>query len=97
MLTECNQESFEFHPLNGREVTGRFDGGTITSDAGGLQAAQGGGRTGLWTDQGAARVSEISAARAGERGGGMEADLRHPQPAETFPLRMDSAERLKAA
>ena len=36
MQTQCNQESFEFHPLNQRQVVGRFDGGAITSDAGGL-------------------------------------------------------------
>ena len=36
MHTQCNQECFEFHPLGGREVRGRFDGGAITSDAGGL-------------------------------------------------------------
>ena len=36
MPTQCNQESFEFHPLSERAVRGRFDGGTITSDAGGL-------------------------------------------------------------
>jgi len=36
MLTECNQESFPFHPLNQRRVVGRFDGGAITSEAGGL-------------------------------------------------------------
>jgi len=36
MTTECNQQSFEFHPLNQRQVVGRFDGGAITSDAGGL-------------------------------------------------------------
>ena len=36
MLTQCNQESLEFHPLAGREVRGRFDGGEITTDAGGL-------------------------------------------------------------
>ena len=36
MPTQCNQESFEFHSLNQRQVTGRFDGGAITSDAGGL-------------------------------------------------------------
>ena len=35
MLTECNQSSFAFHPLGAREVTARFDGGTMTSDAGG--------------------------------------------------------------
>jgi len=36
MTTECNQESFAFHPLNSREVVARFDGGRITSDAGAL-------------------------------------------------------------
>src|ERR1035438_1018061 len=36
MTTECNQEPFPFHPLNQREVRGQFDGGAITSDAGGL-------------------------------------------------------------
>lgn len=36
MTTECNQSSFEFHSLGSREVVARFDGGTITSDAGGL-------------------------------------------------------------
>ncbi len=36
MFAESNQESFEFHPLNERQVVGRFDGGTITTDAGGL-------------------------------------------------------------
>src|ERR1022692_4840794 len=36
MTTECNQEPFPFHPLNQREVRGQFEGGAITSDAGGL-------------------------------------------------------------
>lgn len=36
MTTECNPRFFEFHPLPGREVRAGFDGGTITSDAGGL-------------------------------------------------------------
>lgn len=36
MGTECNSESFSFHPLGGRDVVARFDGGRITSDAGGL-------------------------------------------------------------
>jgi len=36
MKTECSQESFAFHPLGRREVVGRFDGGQITSDGGGL-------------------------------------------------------------
>src|SRR5450755_2410757 len=36
MTTECSQEPFPFHPLNQREIRGQFDGGAITSDAGGL-------------------------------------------------------------
>ena len=36
MPTECSGRSFDFQPLFSREVTARFDGGTITSDAGGL-------------------------------------------------------------
>jgi hypothetical protein len=36
MTTECTQEPFPFHPLNQREIRGQFDGGSITSDAGGL-------------------------------------------------------------
>lgn len=47
MTTECNQESLEFHPLNQRQVVGRFDGGTITSDAGGLLLREVEKRTGI--------------------------------------------------
>ena len=36
MRTQCNQGSFGFHALGSREVVGRFDGGQITSDGGGL-------------------------------------------------------------
>ena len=36
MTTECNPEQLEFHTLGRREVIGRFDGGRITSDGGGL-------------------------------------------------------------
>ena len=36
METECNPEQLEFHVLGRREVIGRFDGGRITSDGGGL-------------------------------------------------------------
>ena len=35
MPTQCNQEFLEFHPLDKRQVRGQFEGGTITSDAGG--------------------------------------------------------------
>ena len=47
MRTECNQESLEFHPLNQRQVVGRFDGGAITSDAGGLLLREVEKRTGI--------------------------------------------------
>ena len=36
MKTECSPYLFEMQPLGSRQVTARFDGGTITSDAGGL-------------------------------------------------------------
>lgn len=36
MQTQCSQKSFAFHPLPKREVRVAFDGGTITTDAGGL-------------------------------------------------------------
>ena len=36
MNTECNNEQMNFLPLARREVVANFDGGTITSDAGGL-------------------------------------------------------------
>ena len=36
MSTKCNSETFEFQALNRRQVVGRFDGGKITSDGGGL-------------------------------------------------------------
>jgi hypothetical protein len=36
MTTQCIQTEFGFQPLQQREVVARFDGGDITSDAGGL-------------------------------------------------------------
>ncbi|WP_419601152.1 transposase, partial [Thiolapillus sp.] len=36
MNTECKPEQLEFQSLGWREVIGRFDGGRITSDGGGL-------------------------------------------------------------
>jgi len=35
-MTECTQQSIEFHPLGRREITARFDAPAITSDAGAL-------------------------------------------------------------
>lgn len=36
MNTQCTREQLQFHALGRREVIGRFDGGRITSDGGGL-------------------------------------------------------------
>jgi len=36
MQTDCIRKSLEFHPLGNRKIVARFDGGAITSDAGGL-------------------------------------------------------------
>ncbi len=47
MPTQCNQEFLEFHPLEKREVRGEFDGGTISSDAGGLLLREVEKRTGI--------------------------------------------------
>ena len=35
-MTECSQTQFTFQAHFSRQVTGQFDGGTMTSDAGGL-------------------------------------------------------------
>ena len=40
MPTECNADPFGFAPVGRREVVGSFDGGSITSDAGGLLVRQ---------------------------------------------------------
>jgi len=36
MKTECSRRTLKFHPLGKRDVVGRFDGGAISSEAGGL-------------------------------------------------------------
>ena len=36
MNAECTRTKLMFHGLDGRDVVGRFDGGEITSDAGGV-------------------------------------------------------------
>ena len=46
-MTECIATEFDFHPLRRREVIGRFDGGAITSDAGGLLLRELEAKTGL--------------------------------------------------
>jgi hypothetical protein len=47
MLTECSGRTFEFQALGSRVVAGRFDGGAITSDAGGLLLREVEARTGV--------------------------------------------------
>ena len=47
MSTECNARDFDFQGLGSREVTARFDGGAITSDAGGLLLREVEAKTGI--------------------------------------------------
>ena len=47
MKTECNPGQLEFHALGRRDVVGRFDGGRITSDGGGLLLREVAARIGL--------------------------------------------------
>ncbi len=46
-MTECKTEHYEFHALGNREVVGHFDGGDITTDAGGLLLREVEQRTGI--------------------------------------------------
>jgi hypothetical protein len=47
MSAECNTREFTFQGLGSRTVTGRFDGGAITSDAGGLLLREVEAKTGI--------------------------------------------------
>ena len=47
MTAECSGKLFEFHPLGKREIRMGFDGGTITSDGGGLLLREVEKRTGI--------------------------------------------------
>jgi len=47
MTTECNARDFDFQGLGSRAVTARFDGGAITSDAGGLLLREVEAKTGI--------------------------------------------------
>ena len=46
-MTECNPKPFEFHTLGSRDVVANFDGGDISSDAGGLVLREVEQRTGI--------------------------------------------------
>jgi hypothetical protein len=47
MTTECSTSAFSFQPLASRNVTAQFNGGTITSDAGGLLLREIEAKTGM--------------------------------------------------
>jgi hypothetical protein len=47
LMTQCRPNPFEFHPLGSREVVAHFDGGDITSDAGGLMLREVEQRSGI--------------------------------------------------
>ena len=53
LMTECKPKAIEFHTLGSREVVGHFDGGDITSDAGGLMPREVEQRTGILNKFGA--------------------------------------------
>jgi hypothetical protein len=46
-MTECNGDQLEFHALGRRAVVGKFDGGMISSDGGGLLLAELEARSGI--------------------------------------------------
>src|SRR2546421_403591 len=46
-MTECKTEPYKFHALGSREVVGHFEGGDITTDAGGLLLREAEKRTGI--------------------------------------------------
>jgi hypothetical protein len=46
-MTECKRERYEFHALGAREIVAQFDGGDITTDAGGLLLREVEQRTGI--------------------------------------------------
>ena len=47
MKTECNANQLEFHGIKSRQVVGRFDGGQISSDGGGILLREVEQRTGI--------------------------------------------------
>jgi len=61
--TQCNQESLQFHPLFRRAVRGQFDGGAITTDAGGLLLREVEKRTGIIAQYAACFTDHRDAAR----------------------------------
>jgi hypothetical protein len=56
LMTECKPKPIEFHPLGSREVVSHFDGGDMTSDAGGLLLREVEQRTGILREFGACFV-----------------------------------------
>ena len=46
-MTECKTETIQYHALGTREVRGQFDGGDISTDAGGLLLRETEKRTGI--------------------------------------------------
>ncbi|WP_373506731.1 IS1380 family transposase [Thiocapsa sp.] len=46
-MTQCNEKQLEFHGLGRRQIVGRFDGGAISSDGGGLLLGEVEARTGI--------------------------------------------------
>jgi hypothetical protein len=95
---QFNQEFLEFHPLDKREVRGRFNGGAITSDAGRLLLREVEKRTGIiaqfaacfWDYRKAERIEHGVKERVAQRGGAAtKRSVRsyfHNTPNSTKPL-----------
>ena len=60
MTTQCNATKLTFHELDSREVVGRFDGGEITSDAGGVLLREVEKRTGIEPPRESRRLHSLS-------------------------------------
>ena len=92
MTTECNAESFLFQSLGRPEVVARFDGGTITSDAGALLLRETERITGIVRQSAFCRHLATAGADGGEVAvrGGVLRPRGHGEPhqgATTVPLR----------
>jgi hypothetical protein len=70
MTTECTQVGFEFHSLRSREIRAQFDGGAITSDAGGLLLREVEKRTGILRQFAGCLVGRPASANPKEKDGG---------------------------
>ena len=75
METQCTGQQLEFHPFGWRSVSGRFDGGRISCDGGGVLLREVDKRTGL-TARVAGCFVDYRFAATGPRRGSTSGGLR---------------------